>query len=92
MSDLGWPPRPIRAPHFSYDDLGPRGWQTLHELAELRGRAPRDQILPLVLYALYCARRGRDVELRRAQLRSLQLPLPVPGDDPRLSPEGELVA
>lgn len=71
MPEFDWRPPPIRSPLITQDDLGPRAWRRLHELAELRGRAPRDQILPLLRYALAQDLAGRDVELSRSQLEAL---------------------
>jgi hypothetical protein len=63
--------RPIRPPVLVRQDLGQDGWQALHELAELRGRPPRLQILALVRWALWRSLQGDDTELSRAQLNEL---------------------
>ncbi|HYW87941.1 MAG TPA: hypothetical protein VFB50_09240 [Chloroflexota bacterium] len=61
----------VHPPDIVEDDLGPAGWRIFHELADLRGRHPRKQVLALLRYALYQAIAGEDVELTRSQLESL---------------------
>ena len=63
--------RPVRVPALARPDLGPVGWSTLHELATLRGRPPRLQVLALVRWALWRSLQGDDTELTRAQLVEL---------------------
>lgn len=63
--------RPVRVPVLVRQDLGPLGWRTLHELAELRGRPPRLQVLALVRWALWRSLQGDDTELTRSQLVEL---------------------
>lgn len=58
-------------PVWTEYDFGPTGWRTLHELARQRRRSPRDQARQLVLYALYHAGAGDDVELSQERLESL---------------------
>ena len=62
----------VHPPSLSERDLGEVGMRALYDLAELRGRPPRVQIVHLVKYALYHAIAGEDVELRSAQLARLQ--------------------
>jgi hypothetical protein len=52
-------------------DLGPVGWQKLHELARLRGRRPHAQARQLLLYALDRALAGQDTELSPNRLNAL---------------------
>ena len=61
----------VRPPVYAEQDLGSAGWHALHELAALRRRTPRLQILPLVQYALYRHLAGDDVELNRSELEAL---------------------
>jgi hypothetical protein len=63
--------RPVRVPVLVRQDLGPAGWRALHELAELRGRPPRLQVLALVRWALWRSLQGDDTELTRTQLNDL---------------------
>jgi hypothetical protein len=63
--------RPVRVAPLVRGDLGPDGWRTLHELAGLRGRTPRLQVLALVRWALWRSLQGDDVELTRDQLNQL---------------------
>lgn len=63
--------RPVRLPVLGRRDLGAAGWDTLHELAELRGRPPRLQVLALLRWALWRALQGEDTELSHAQLNEL---------------------
>lgn len=63
--------RPVRPPVLVRQDLGAEGWDTLHELAELRGRPPRLQVLALLRWALWRAQQGDDTELSRPQLNEL---------------------
>lgn len=62
----------VRPPAYTEDDLGPAGWRHLHELAKQRNRPPRDQILPLLQWAIAESLAGEDVEPRRQHLRALQ--------------------
>jgi hypothetical protein len=63
---------PVRPPIYTEDDLGPAGWHELHELAKRRGRRrARDQILPLLQWALAESLAGQDVEPRRQHLEAL---------------------
>lgn len=52
-------------------ELGPLGWRTLLDLANQRGRTPRNQAVQLVRYALSQAISGADVEPTLAQIKSL---------------------
>jgi hypothetical protein len=61
----------VRAPALTEDALGPAGWRELHELARQRGKHPRDQILPLLQWALAQSIAGADVEPRRDDLKAL---------------------
>ena len=61
----------VRPPVYVEQDLGAAGWRALHELATLRGRRPRHEILPLIQFALYRHLVGDDVELSRGQLEAL---------------------
>jgi hypothetical protein len=63
--------RPVRVPALARTDLGPAGWDTLHEVADLRGRPPRLQVLALLRWALWRSLQGDDTELTRAQLDEL---------------------
>jgi len=63
--------RPVRVPALVRTDLGPAGWRTLHEVADLRGRPPRLQVLALLRWALWRSLQGDDTELTRAQLSEL---------------------
>lgn len=65
--------RPVRVPVLLRQDLGPAGWSTLHELADMRGRLPSKQVLALVRWALWRALQGDDTELTREQLNELLL-------------------
>lgn len=64
--------RPVRPPVLTEDDLGVYGWRLFHELADLRERLPRQQVVPLLRYALYRASVGDDVELSHSQLAALR--------------------
>jgi hypothetical protein len=62
----------VRLPVITEDDLGPAGWHELHELARRRGRKrARDQVLPLLQWALAESLAGQDVEPRRHHLEAL---------------------
>jgi hypothetical protein len=62
--------RPVRVPVLVRQHLG-SGWATLHELAALRGRRPPQQVLALILFALWYAQQGGDTELTGGQLNEL---------------------
>jgi hypothetical protein len=62
----------VRPPTYTEHDLGPAGWRELHELAARRNRKrARDQILPLLQWALAESLAGEDVEPRRHHLKAL---------------------
>jgi len=63
--------RPVRIDPLTLHDLGRRGWDELHDLASLRGRAPRDQVRHLLLFALHRSLTGEDVELSKEALEGL---------------------
>jgi hypothetical protein len=63
--------KPVSVPPVVRRDLGPAGWQAFHELADLRGRKPRQQALALLRWALWRSLQGDDTELTRAQLNEL---------------------
>lgn len=64
----------VRPPVYTDQDFGPLGWRELNEEAIARGRPAREQILPLIRFALYRRHLGEDVELTRAQLEALFAP------------------
>lgn len=63
--------RPVHPPALTEDDLGARGWLALHDLAEVRGRPPRLQVVALLRFALWRTLEGDETELTRAQLAGL---------------------
>jgi len=63
--------KPVSVPAVVRTDLGPAGWHALHELADLRGRKPRQQVLALLRWAVWRSLQGDDTELTRAQLNEL---------------------
>jgi hypothetical protein len=63
--------RPVHPPAITEDDLGARGWACLHDLAEVRCRPPRLQVVALLRWAVHRALEGDETELTRAQLAGL---------------------
>jgi hypothetical protein len=65
-------PAVVRPPVLTEADLGPAGWRRLHELTDQRNRKhARNQILPLLQWALAESLAGVDVEPRPKQVRLL---------------------
>jgi hypothetical protein len=76
---------PVRPQVLVPQHLGMRGWEQLHLLADLHGRAPRLEVLALLRWALWRSLAGDNPELTAAQFSSLR----GSADDGALEPLAE---
>lgn len=67
----------VRVPVLVQRELGTVGWKLLHDLAELRGRPARTQVVALLRWALWRASQGDDTEPTHAQLVELGIVAPL---------------